>query len=70
MGAGNGSDTITDFSGGNDQVGFCIAGLDNLDDLRIGDNASGHAVIKWYGGQVTLIGVSSAALSDVDFIFG
>jgi Ca2+-binding RTX toxin-like protein len=70
----SGRDTIIDFSTTNDKFEIRAGGVDDFDDLVIRDNANGDAVIRYTSDglttTITLLGVSSGALSTDDFSFG
>lgn len=65
-----GRDVIKDFKVGADRIEIDIDGLNGFAGLKITDNAKGHAVIDFGGGEsVTLKGVAKASLGASDFIF-
>lgn len=71
---GSGSDRIGDFETGKDLIQILPGyGFHDFDDLqgRIRDDAAGNAVIHLNGttDQITLLGISSAALTAADFLF-
>ncbi|MEM9430608.1 MAG: fasciclin domain-containing protein [Pseudomonadota bacterium] len=65
-----GTDTITDFTSGEDLIELRIRGMRDFDDVEhlIADGADG-AVIHFEGGSITLTGVSADSLSESDFLF-
>ncbi|RED13905.1 calcium-binding protein [Pontivivens insulae] len=62
----SGTDRVTDFAIGTDQLSF--TGI-TFDDLVIGTDSSGHADIDYGAGSVILTGVLASALSEDDFQF-
>lgn len=65
-----GRDLIRDFTAGSDRIEIDIDGVNSFAALDITDNARGHAVIDFGGGDsVTLKGVAKATLAASDFIF-
>ena len=70
VGAGTDSDTITDFTQGDDRIDVSSYGLTDINDLTIADDGFGNAMIFLPSGDdVTLTGVAPVALTDSDFIF-
>jgi Ca2+-binding RTX toxin-like protein len=68
-GTGTDSDSITDFTGGEDVIDLTAYGLTSTADLTI-TNDGGNAVIKLPGGDsVTLLATDETALTDADFVF-
>ena len=67
---GGGTDTITDYEDGVDQIQFrAIAGTTQFSDLAIANNGSGDAVITYSEGTVTLNGIDQSQLDVSDFVF-
>jgi Ca2+-binding RTX toxin-like protein len=68
-----GSDRVADFAPGEDRIAILAPGIGGMGDLTIGEQG-GSAVLSWsidgIASQVTLSGVSAAALSANDFVFG
>ena len=70
VGAGTDSDTITDFTQGDDKIDVSSYGLTDINDLTIVDDGFGNAMIFLPSGDdVTLTGVAPGALTDSDFNF-
>lgn len=66
----DGRDTIKDFKPGTDRIEIDVDAINGFGDLSISDNAKGHAVIDFGGGNsITLKGVSEADLDVSDFLF-
>jgi Ca2+-binding RTX toxin-like protein len=69
----DGRDTITDFQDGLDLILINANGIASIDQITIGSNAAGDAVVSYLvNGQITeatLLGVSATSLSSSDFLF-
>ena len=61
--------TIYDFTDGSDLIGVDMTLYQSFDDLAIEPDAEGNAVIYMGPRQITLLGVSTDAISNSDFIW-
>ena len=71
--AGHGTDTVTDFTDGEDLIDLsAFTGITSFDELTVADNDDGNAVIDLTahgGGTITLTGVATADLDGDNFTF-
>lgn len=68
IGTDSGADTITDFTSGADKIDVTALGLNAIEDMTLTDVEGSTVIDLGNGNQITLQGVSAAALNNDDFV--